>query len=205
MHNKIPTGSYLKANKFQAKILYKYEHQLEKEVDKQLDIMYHSLALALYRFHSWNTNQIFDLVAKTSQEVWSECAADKTKSMVQMVDEELGIELMSEDKNQHWWEVKFLTSSIDDDVEKMDVNQWIAMRQSQIRWVGAQIMGTVLMSLYRKEKWGVDALGRLFNEIEDIKHQYSSIKELKKICYEETEFMISDMKKPVFETNIEKS
>lgn len=206
MHKNVPTGRYLRANKFQAKILLKYEKQLRIEVDKQLDIMYHALAIVLYRYHSWSTEQIFDLVAKTSQEVWKECASFKNKSIIQMVDEELGIELMSEDKNQHWWDVFFLSDKFEEGLENnMDINQWIAMRQGEIKWTSAQIMGTVLMSLHRKENWGVDALGKLFREMEDIKHDYPKVKDLKRVCYEETEFLIADMKKPVFQAIVEKT
>lgn len=191
MHN-IPQVKTLKANKQQARLLLKTEAELNKETEKQLDIIYHAAALVLYRNHSWNNEMINDFVSKVSQDIWSECAASNDISMVQMLWEETGIELMSEDKNQRWFEVMFLNSELDDG-RGLTVFQWIAMRQNQKRWVPAQITACVLMALRRKEGWKDEALGKFFMNLEDIKADYGyDPDELRRVCFEETDFCIED-------------
>lgn len=192
MMHKVTGVKRLKCTKQQAKLLMKVEKELEAETDRQLDIIYHAAALALYRYHSWSTEQIADLVSRVSQEVWSECAESTELSMVQMLYDETGIELMSEDKSQRWTEYSFLNSELDDGRD-LNVFQWIAMRQNQKKWVPAQIVACVLMALYRKEGWKVDGLGRLFGEMETIKHDYRlDPNKLREQSYEETGFQIAD-------------
>ena len=191
----IPSVKMLKANKQQAKLLHKAERELQQEVDKQLDIIMHSAALALYTYHSWNTEQIGAFVAHDTQELWQECASSTKLSMVQMLNDETGIELMSEDIAQSFETKIYLNSDLDDGRD-LNIYQWIAMRQNQKKWVGVQIMAVVLLSLYRSDNWKAEALGRLFGHIEEIKNEYGTSKEgirdLKKECYEVTGFVITD-------------
>lgn len=194
MHAK-PSVKVLRANKQQAKLLYKAEADLEKEVDKQLDIIMHSAAIALNKYHSWNAEQINDFVAHKTQDLWNECAKSTTLSMVQMLADETGIELMSEDKAESYENIIYLNSEIDDGRD-LDIYQWIAMRQNQKKWVAVQIMAVVLLTLYRNYHWKDEALGKLFKHIEEIKQQYGAstkgIKQLKTDSYNVVGFVITN-------------
>ena len=140
----------LVVNKYQKRALLKAEKELEDEVNKQIGIIFHAAAIALFRYHSWNNEQINDLIARVTQELWNECAESTDLSMIQMLYEETGIELMAEDKVTHWYDVIYLNSAKDNG-EDLTIYQWIKMRQSQKGWVAAQIMACMLMALHRKE------------------------------------------------------
>lgn len=182
----------LVVNKYQKRALLKAEKELEDEVNKQIGIIFHAAAIALFRYHSWNNEQINDLIARVTQELWNECAESTDLSMIQMLYEETGIELMAEDKVTHWYDVIYLNSAKDNG-EDLTIYQWIKMRQSQKGWVAAQIMACMLMALHRKEGWKVEGLGKLFNEVEDVKYEFNlDEKELQQACDEETDFSIVD-------------
>jgi len=189
-----PTAKLTKA---QAKLLNKAVKALNKETDKQLDIVYHAAAIALYRFHGWNSEQLFDLVAHISQDVWNECAGYSDVSMIELCWDYLGIELQCEDKTQHWYEVQYLNSEIVDH-SPMTVYQYIAVRQNQVKWIAPQITACILIALWKKESWKEDAIAKLFKELEQIKAEFHHDPEaLRKACNDETGFCITDDILPV--------
>ena len=164
--------------------------KMNAETNKQIDIIYHAAALALFRYHGWTNEQINDLIANVSQSIWDECKGNNQMSMLQMLDEETGIELMNDTTNQHWYEVIYLNSALDDG-RSLSPFAWVRMRQKQLTWIPAQITACILMSLYRKEGWKVDSLGKLFQQLEDIKHEYHLDGDLiRQVCDEETNFCI---------------
>lgn len=149
----------------------KWNTKLNNECSRQIDIIWHSVAIALYRYHGWTAEQINNLIAKTSQDLWQECADIDDQSMIEMLWNECGIELQSEDDSRSFFDVNYLFSdraSYGD----MPLAQWVAMRQGQIKWVGAQFMACALLSIYRKEQWSDKAMGKIFSEIESVKHEF---------------------------------
>ena len=181
----------VKLTKAQAKLLRNAEKALNEETDRQLDIINHSAAIALYRYHGWNNEQIHNLIAVTSQAVWNECAESKSESMIEMLWNEVGIELMCEDKSERWFEVEYLCSDIEP--RPQTIYQRIGMRQNQVKWIAPQIMACMLMSLWRQEGWTDNGLARLYKEIESIKHDYDMDPDkLRQRCYEEVGFCITD-------------
>ena len=105
-----------------------------------------------------------------TEEAWNEVGADNSISMVQKLDEEVGIELVNED-NKSYKTYKYLNASIDDG-SPLDGFQWLYMRQNQKKWVKAQVTATICIAMHRKEGFGYERLCKLLDEMEDIKMDY---------------------------------
>lgn len=178
-------------SKQMAKAITKADKELNEEASKQIDILYHAAALALYRYHGWRLERITKLVS-ISDDTYYDCAESNELSMIQMLYDETGISLMRDDGKQSWYEVMYLNSEIDTGAQ-MNAYQWLAMRQNQKKWVAAQIVASILIALHRKEGWGAERLGIFFHELEEIKLQYHlDPEEIKAVCELETQFRLRE-------------
>lgn len=145
-------------------------NRMQEETAEQCSRLYGAACIALHRH--WNKKQLsltrlFQLVHET----WIACANDNTVSMIQMCEEETGIELMNED-GKHWKDLAFLNYSIDMDPAKMTNAQWVVMRNNQIRWVRPQVMACLLIALNKKYRFGFERCGKIYAQIEEIEREY---------------------------------
>lgn len=156
------------------------------EMLKQVDIIYSSVAIAFARYWRWGPLRIRRLFDVT-QAAWDECGATNDRSMLQMLEDETGIDLkMAEypDKSRH--DVAYLTTEIAMDPRRMTRPQWIYMRQQQKKWIGAQLLACMLLVLHRKYGSGEERMVRLLEQINDIRDEFSwNRKALIKACKEE--------------------
>jgi len=82
----------MKCNKYLMKQIKAAEHELMEGSVKWLDIVMCSSIIALSRYWGWKKDRLSKL-QKIQEDAWNEVANDNNKSMVQVLDEECGIEL----------------------------------------------------------------------------------------------------------------
>lgn len=83
---------------------------LQKELHRQVGIIYSAAAIALHRQWGWGKDRIIGL-ADMTREVWHECAKTNLRSMPQMLEEETGVEVQCGDGTS-WHELAFLNADI---------------------------------------------------------------------------------------------
>ena len=135
--------------------LKKADRALQQEQLKQLDIIYPSSAIIWWQNYGWRETRIMRRFA-TSQQIWDECAADNNVSILQMLENETGIELKLREDDKSWHELAYFDTSVD--YGELTLPKLIYMRQQQKKWVGASIMAGICLSLSRDEHWGAGRL-----------------------------------------------
>lgn len=159
------------------------EIAMQKEMEKQVDIIYSAMAIAFHRYWNWGPLRIRRLMDVT-QEVRDECSATNEKSMLEMLEDETGIEIRNHELGKSWHDLAYLNAKID--MGRMSRAQWIYMRQRQKDWIGPQVIACVLLALYRKYGFGHVRCLRILQQIEEVESEYlMDPKVLKAACLEE--------------------
>ena len=157
--------------------------KIEEEGRKQCFLLYGAAGIALYRYWGLRTVAISRLFEITG-EVWRTCANDNMKSMIEMCEEETGIEIQC-GNGKSWRDLPYLNATLD--TMHMSNAQWIYMRQQQVKWIAPQVMGCILVALHRKYGFGFDRCSRIYNQIKDIEAEYKDDpKQVKAACLELT-------------------
>ena len=172
--------------------LRKAELELDREMKKQVDIIYSAAAIAVARY--WNdgggplrSRRIFD----ETREAWNECGETNEMSMLEMLENETGIEVKIPDTDKSWHDLAFLNAKID--MGRMNRAQWIYMRQRQKQWIGAMVMARMFLALHRKYGFGPERLLRLMSQIDDIRIEFNyDRKALIKACEEEARVVLKE-------------
>lgn len=156
------------------KQIQKLEKELAKESRRQGVIVYGSAAIALYRYWGWRKQRLeslFDIV----QDVWNECAQDNTVSMIQMLDNETGIELTLRENGRSYKEFDFLNGKLAlYNIQNLTPFQMIAMRRGEIQWMGPTIQAALYLALHRKRRFGAERISRLLSQMFEIQDEFES-------------------------------
>ena len=148
--------------------ILKIENELNRELNRQVALIYSAAAIALHRYNGWGRARIVSLMEMTS-EVWHECAQTNEKSMIQMLEEETGIEVQN-GSGQSWRDLAFLNAKIR--MDRMTRPQWIYMRKKQMQWIPPNVTSCILLSLHRRCGFGGDKrLPRIANQIMGIQEE----------------------------------
>lgn len=163
--------------------LRKAEKELEAEMHKQIDIIYGAAGVAFARYWEWGPlriRRIFDLTL----ECWNECGETNEVSMLQMLEDETGIEVKIPDTDKSWHDLAFLNTKVN--IGRLNRAQWIYMRQRQKQWIGAMVMACMFLALHRKYGFGPERLLRLMGQIDDIRSEFEyDRKRLVQACLDE--------------------
>ena len=164
---------------------------LQKELHRQVGIIYSAVAIALHRYWGWGKDRIISL-ADMTREVWHECAKTNLRSMPQMLEEETGVEVQCGDGTS-WHQLAFLNADITK-YDRMTNEQFLYMRAKQVRWVAPNVMSCLLLSLYRRCGFGGDKrLPRVAAQIAGVREEFGNSEEaLRAACLEETGISIVD-------------
>ena len=185
---KIKTYKSTNKNRYWEKLIRKAEADMNRETDKQIDIMYHAAGIALNRLYGWQQVRL-ERFWQISNRTYDECASSLSLSMIQMCSDELGIDL-TRDNDIDWRKIRYLNSELEDGSELSNA-EWLYMRQHQALWIASQINASLLISLHRKEGFGLERCGRFQEMLEDVKAEYDyDPKALKKACKELTGFQL---------------
>lgn len=143
---------------------------LEREGRKQCFIIYGASAIALYRH--WNKKKLaitrlFDITSA----VWQDCAATNLHSMIEMCENETGIEVQN-GEGKSWRDLPYLNATLNQ--YQMTNAQWVYMRQQQIKWIAPQVVSCIMIALHRKYRFGFERCGRFYQQVDEIRAEYGN-------------------------------
>lgn len=102
----------------------KAERDLDRELNTQTPLIYGSAAIALRKYWGWGTQRIRK-VFDVTQDIWAECAGTNAKSMIQMLDEQTGMDLRIPGSDRSWKDLAFLNADIN---MRLSPERWLYMR-----------------------------------------------------------------------------
>lgn len=177
------------AKKKHRTIFQKSTAAIDDEGRKQCFIMYGASAIVLWKYHSRKQLAISRLF-KVSREVWHECTLTSEKSMIQMCEQETGIEIRNE-SGKSWRDLPYLNGSLDPG--KMTGAQWVYMRQQQVKWVAPQVMACIMIALHRKWGFGFDRCARFYSQVEEVKQEFGGDPDrIREECFKLTRIDVAD-------------
>ena len=163
--------------------------RIETEGRRQCFLLYSAAALALHRHWGKKKVTIIRLFEITG-EVWHECASTNTHSMIQMCEEETGIEVQN-GSGKSWEELPYMNATLD--TGRMSYAQWVYMRQQQVKWIAPQVMACLLVALHRKYGFGFDRCARFYEQVQEIEAQFRMDPErIRTACIKETGIDVTD-------------
>ena len=171
-----PTGGMRKA--------VQADRELEEEVKRREVMVFSAAVLAMHRYYGWTTAQLLEMLEHCAV-ICRDCSSTNQLSLIQMLDEETGVELQIGD-GRSWKELAYLNASLVPGT-RMTTSQWIYMRKRQMKWVGPQLMACILLGLHRARGYGFRSLNRIYQQISGIEAEYGYDRNaLHRACMEAT-------------------
>lgn len=166
-----------------ARYLKELERDMDRELMRQCRLIYSCTAVALKRSYKWEKRGILKLLDLT-EEIWKECGSTILKSLVQMLDEETGVEIQRGD-GKSWRDLAFLNA--EQNVGYMTKAKWTYMRVQQKKWIAPQVTAGILLALHRKCGFDSDRIAETYARILEVEEEVE-YKEDRAIalCSEET-------------------
>lgn len=149
-------------------LLQNVERQMNQEHDRQDRILRAAALIVMHRHWGWRQKRLLSLL-EMIDEVISECGETNKKSMIQMLDEETGIELQNGD-GKSWRDLAFLNAEVD--VGKLTMSKLIYMRQQELKWIPSLITAYILLALHRKCGFGSDRCARVYAQILEASEEF---------------------------------
>ena len=147
----------------------KADRELEEEIKRQEVISFAAAVLAMHRYYGWTNAQLLEMLEHCAV-ICKDCSSTNQLSLIQMLDEETGIELQNGDE-KNWQELAYLNASLKPG-QQMTTSQWIYMRNRQKKWVEPQLMACILLGLHRMKGCGFTSLKRIYSQIAGIEAEY---------------------------------
>lgn len=189
MHGRIFVKPKIKTTKTFAKAIMKAETDLNRECDKQSALLMVAATLTLHKQFNWNEDKICEYF-HFQEDVCDECAETTQKSMIQMCSEEVGIDMVREESNTGWEELRYLNPEFED--IELTAQQYLYMRMQQRKWCRAQILALYMLTAKRKYNFDEDELGELFTGIMSaLREHEGNLEGLKAQCKEEVGWLIT--------------
>jgi hypothetical protein len=171
--------------------LKKAEKELDEESSRAMQLGFYRSILTLSTEFGWKKLRIERFLDNAS-DVYTECRGDGRKSLIQMCDEETGIEVRN-DADESYLDTPYLCQEIWDRervrYEKMPYPMqrayFISVRQHMKKWMYAQVMASIILALHRKEGWGHERIVKFLEASEKYKAN-QNIEELKATVESET-------------------
>ena len=149
----------------------KARQDLSREMDRQIDILYAASAVVWWVEYGWRTTRIMRRF-QTSTEIWTECADyGVSKSMLQMLEEETGIEMQLSGYDRSYHEFSYLDGDAWDG-KLLTLEQTVYMHQQQKKWLAPLILASICLSLHRDENWGADRIARFIQQVDAMRQEY---------------------------------
>lgn len=169
--------------------------ELDREADKQIEIIYGSASIALHRYFGWTTDQIVDL-NEYARDVWKSVADDITKNPISELERISGIELKCEADGKSWREVGFLNHDVKVGTKDyMTVPQLYAQIMMQKKWLPTVVLACILTGAYRDCGFEVEKLAELMQRLDEVRHELKFDRtQIKVVCWRETGIKINGLK-----------
>lgn len=145
------------------------DRELEEEIKRWEVISFAAAVLAMHRYYGWTRAQLLEMLEHCAV-ICKDCSSTNQLSLIQMLDEETGIELQNGD-DRSWKELAYLNASLKPG-QQMTTSQWIYMRNRQKKWVEPQLMACILLGLHRMKGYGFTSLKRIYSQIAGIEAEY---------------------------------
>lgn len=145
----------------------KADAEMHNECRRQVMLVYGAAAVALKNKWRFGQQKILDVFDSTDN-VWHEVGEDNGVSMLQLLEDETGIEMTTTDSSTSWHDLSYLNSKMKG-YETITKAQYVYMRKRQTKWMGAMIQACLYLALYREYGFGVVKLRNLMNEIDRIR------------------------------------
>lgn len=146
--------------------LTKLETQMQHEMYKQIRLYFSATGIALNQGWGWKHDRINKLLKET-QKAWNECGKDNSKSMVELLEDETGVELQN-GSGKSWREYAFLNNDHPLNSRKLSRQQIYYMRRQQMTWIGSLVLACILLGIHRREGFGSERIQRLYDQIIEI-------------------------------------
>lgn len=155
------------------KQLSKIEQKLNAEAERQMAVIFPATAIVLSKKYDWGPLKIEHFFDEASK-VFEECGQGGTEiSMIQMLDEQVGINLKASPNGKSWNELCFLNHNVTlGTKENYTLEQFYAMRIEQVKWVAPAVLAAEFIALYRKFRFSRPMLADLMAEIDVIRKEY---------------------------------
>lgn len=151
--------------------LKKIEQELNAEMYKQIQILYAASSVIWWQEYGWRKTRIMRRF-QTTTELWDECNQwGVKKSMLQMLEEETGIEMQLSGYDRSYHEFSYLDGDAWDG-KFLTLPQTIYMHQQQKKWLAPLILACICLSLHRDEHWGPDRIARFIQQVDKMRQEY---------------------------------
>jgi hypothetical protein len=161
------------------------DKKLHQECRRQVLVIYGSAGIALSDHWEWGQKRILDIYDLTDA-VWEEVGEDNDISMLQLLEDETGIEIQLTDSSKSWHDLDYLNGKREH-YEQMTKAQFLYMRQQQCRWMSALIQACLYLALHRKYGWGAERIKRIMDQIDEIRSTNSNKEgKITGICHKKT-------------------
>lgn len=175
------------SRKYYKKQARELDAKLEKECERQIHLTYGSACMALYD-QGWRTKRLSDLLDMTYA-IWDECSEYSTKkSMLEMLEEETGMEMRLSADGDSYKKYDFLNGKLGlyKPTDIMPYPMWIRMRQGMIKWTGALVQASLYLALHRKHGYGFSRISNLQSLMFEIQNNYPDAEKLREECRKKT-------------------
>lgn len=142
---------------------------LRAEVKKQMTIIYPAVYVALWQ-NGWRADRlskVFNEVKNVMDEV---IQSGNDKSMIQVLDEETGIEMTLDENGRSWREIVYLNSELwKIHKSRLTSTGVILANNSQRKYVAPNILAAFCVALHRIYGWSHVRLSRLMGQVDQIR------------------------------------
>lgn len=143
--------------------------KLQKRLQKDIMIIYPTVAHVMWTDYGWRKSRIMNLF-KLTQEIWEECSTHGAdKSMIQMLDEETGIEIGVPGKKSYK-DLPYLNGDAWDG-RPPTKEQMIYIRQQEAIWVAPSIIACFCLALHRRYGWRSTRIGHFVETVQTVRFQ----------------------------------
>ena len=161
----------MKKKKFSTweKEMKKADKELEKEITIQSGIIYPLCMYVLWKDYGWRQQRINNRMGECKK-VWDECGEHSVnKSVLQMLEEETGIELQLEGmKSYH--EYSFLDTGAWKG-RRLTPEIYTETRKAQKKWLGMTMIAAMALALHRSDGFGAERIGRFIAALDARRQQ----------------------------------
>lgn len=146
--------------------------ELDRVYSEHASIVYTVAAYVFWHEYGWRKNRISKVFSQ-SQEVYSECAGyGVEKSMIQMLDEETGIEIGIPGKKSYK-ELSYLNGTIWEGKPPTKM-QLIYIRKQEAEWCAPVMIACLALALHRKDGWGSERIAKFVTSVQEIRFKYGN-------------------------------
>jgi hypothetical protein len=147
------------------KALNKALTSLNKEADRQCRIMYPAAVLALWNEFGWRHDRITKRLC-ICDKVAGECIEHGTeKSMLDMLEEETGIEMTIYGYDKSFHEIPYLSKDAWDG-KPPTRQELLYIRTRQRKWLGPLILANLCLGLHRSDGFGPERIQRFIEAVD---------------------------------------